>query len=201
MKKNKKKITEDILWYEYIIFIVLKTIWMIPNLLSCFLAVGPRSSKSRCFIWETYLFWNIFSVNRTLYFYSKNSPWNQYCNHIETSQLNCNPKQMNGFRMSERCFKRVKVVISVSQTCTLSRLATLEQKINSITLRKKWSFPLSISSVNVTKSAGICGFGHIYWRNPSWKTSFFVQCYFHDNCECITKASKRPFRSKFKPSE
>ena len=23
-----------------------------------------------------------------------------------------------------------------------------------------------ISSVNVTKSAGNCGFGHIYWRNP-----------------------------------
>ena len=22
----------------------------------------------------------------------------------------------------------------------------------------------------------ICGFGHIYWRNPEWKTSFFVQC-------------------------
>ena len=31
-------------------------------------------------------------------------------------------------------------------------------------LHKKWSFPLN------------CGFGHIYWRNPSWKTSFFVQC-------------------------
>ena len=28
--------------------------------------------------------------------------------------------------------------------------------------------PLSISSVS-------CGFGHIYWRNPYWKTSFFVQ--------------------------
>ena len=27
---------------------------------------------------------------------------------------------------------------------------------------KKWSFPLRISSVNMTKSAGICGFGHIY---------------------------------------
>ena len=27
----------------------------------------------------------------------------------------------------------------------------------------------------MTKSAGNCGFGHIYWRNPSWKTSFFVQ--------------------------
>ena len=34
------------------------------------------------------------------------------------------------------------------------------------TLHKKWSFPLRISSVNVTKSAGICGFSHIYWRNP-----------------------------------
>ena len=35
-----------------------------------------------------------------------------------------------------------------------------------ITLHKKWSFPLSISLVNVTKSAVSCGFGHIYWRNP-----------------------------------
>ena len=35
-----------------------------------------------------------------------------------------------------------------------------------LTLHKKWSFPLRISSVNVTKSAASCGFGHIYWRNP-----------------------------------
>ena len=34
------------------------------------------------------------------------------------------------------------------------------------TLHKKWSFSLRISSVNATKSAGNCGFGHIYWRNP-----------------------------------
>ena len=27
----------------------------------------------------------------------------------------------------------------------------------------------------MTKSIRNCGFGHIYWRNPSWKTSFFVQ--------------------------
>ena len=40
------------------------------------------------------------------------------------------------------------------------------------TLQKKWSFPLRISSVNATKSAGNCGFGHIYWRNTWWKTSF-----------------------------
>ena len=34
---------------------------------------------------------------------------------------------------------------------------------------------LGISSVYVNKSTGNCGFGHIYWRNPLWKTSFFVQ--------------------------
>ena len=42
---------------------------------------------------------------------------------------------------------------------------------------QKWSFPLRISSVNVTKSAVSCGFGHIYWANPLWETSFFVQCH------------------------
>ena len=33
-------------------------------------------------------------------------------------------------------------------------------------LHKKWSFALRIASLNVTKSAGNRGFGHIYWRNP-----------------------------------
>ena len=33
-------------------------------------------------------------------------------------------------------------------------------------LHKKWSFPLMISSVNMTKSSGNCGFGHICCRNP-----------------------------------
>ena len=47
------------------------------------------------------------------------------------------------------------------------------------TLHKKWIFPLRISSVNVTKSTGNCGFGHIFWRYPEWKTSFFVQCHVH----------------------
>ena len=32
-------------------------------------------------------------------------------------------------------------------------------------LHKKLTFPIQISSVNVTKSTGNCGFGHIYWRN------------------------------------
>ena len=42
-------------------------------------------------------------------------------------------------------------------------------------LHKKLSFSLRIFSVHVTKSAGICGFAHIHWRNLSLKTSFFVQ--------------------------
>ena len=42
---------------------------------------------------------------------------------------------------------------------------------------KKWNFPLRISSVNVTKSAGNSGFGHIYWINPIWKTSFFCAAF------------------------
>ena len=35
-----------------------------------------------------------------------------------------------------------------------------------LSLHKKWSFPLRISSVNVTKSSDSCGSGHIYLRNP-----------------------------------
>ena len=33
-------------------------------------------------------------------------------------------------------------------------------------------FALNISS---TKSAASCGFGHIYWKNPWWKTSFLYR--------------------------
>ena len=44
-----------------------------------------------------------------------------------------------------------------------------------VTLNKKWSFPLKISSVNVSKSAAFYGFVRIYWRNAKWKTFFFVQ--------------------------
>ena len=39
-------------------------------------------------------------------------------------------------------------------------------------LHKKWSFPLRVSSVNVTKFAGNCRFGHIYWRNLNGKLHF-----------------------------
>ena len=41
-----------------------------------------------------------------------------------------------------------------------------ERKSEKNPLHKKRSFPLRISLVNVSKSAGNCGFAHIYWRNP-----------------------------------
>ena len=46
--------------------------------------------------------------------------------------------------------------------------------------KRKRSFPLKISSVNVTKSksAVSCGFGHIYGRNCKWKLSFLCSVSF-----------------------
>ena len=39
---------------------------------------------------------------------------------------------------------------------------------------QKMKFSIRFSSVNVIQSAGNCRFGHIYWRNPWWQTSFFL---------------------------
>ena len=60
------------------------------------------------------------------------------------------------------------------------------QKLLPISLHKKWSFALNISSVNDAKSAGKCGFGHIYWRNPLWKTSFFCVVFVNQQFICST---------------
>ena len=38
--------------------------------------------------------------------------------------------------------------------------------------QKKWNFSLKTFAVNVTNFAVNWGFGHIYWRNPLWKTLF-----------------------------
>ena len=44
---------------------------------------------------------------------------------------------------------------------------------HSLALHIKWSFPLRISSINVTKSAGNCVCDHIYWRSSWWKNLIF----------------------------
>ena len=48
------------------------------------------------------------------------------------------------------------------RSCTPSYM--FSQQVFFFSLHKKWSFLLRISSVNVTKSAGNCGSGHIYWK-------------------------------------
>ena len=48
----------------------------------------------------------------------------------------------------------------------IASLLVFRKSIMNLTLHKKLSFPLKISSVNVTNSAVSSGFGHIYLRNP-----------------------------------
>ena len=64
-----------------------------------------------------------------------------------------------------------------AKTCSIKVSQKAKQVVNMLTtsmdykkcrptLHKKWSGPLRISSINVTKSARNCWFVHIYWRNP-----------------------------------
>ena len=71
------------------------------------------------------------------------------------------PKDPISLDAVSRSFKKIEIVFVPSSQPSL---------------HKKWSFPLRISSVNVTKSEVSSGFGHIYWRNSYSKTSLFVQC-------------------------
>ena len=67
-------------------------------------------------------------------------------------------------RLQHRCFpvNIAKFFIEHLRSLLLhSSQSTKSQK----SLHKKWSFPLRISLVNVTKSA-VSWFGHIYRRNP-----------------------------------
>ena len=70
-----------------------------------------------------------------------------------------------------------KLSLSSSKTSKTTMLSAILPEVQQKkTPHKKWGFPLRISPVNVTKSAVSSGFGHLYRRNPSWKTLFFVQC-------------------------
>ena len=72
----------------------------------------------------------------------------------------------------------------------IARLLTIFlQLVKKLSLYKKWIFQLRISLVNVIKSASNCGFGHIYGRNPEWKSLFFVQ-YLHNNMVEYNKIMK-----------
>ena len=62
------------------------------------------------------------------------------------------------------------------ETLVVSRLSILRFGIGRVACTAQ-KLKFTISSVNVTKPEGNRRFGHIYWRIPSWKTSFFVQCW------------------------
>ena len=59
-------------------------------------------------------------------------------------------------------------------------------------LHKKWSFLLRISSVNMTKFAGNCGFGLIYWRILNRKLHFLCSLILSENSVHIDKSIAFP---------
>ena len=67
-----------------------------------------------------------------------------------------------------------------------------------LSLLKNWSFPLGISSVNVSKSSVNFGFGHIYWTNLKRKTSIFAQCIIQTQNFKLNPKIKLIIRSKQK---
>ena len=70
-------------------------------------------------------------------------------------------------KFNKLIIKRSRCSVKSNRLQGMSRLFSVgysEKYVQDIqdTPHKKWSFPLRISSVNVTKSAGNCGLGRIY---------------------------------------
>ena len=66
------------------------------------------------------------------------------------------------------------------------KLARLSSKTNNIHDTKKWSFPLRIYLMNLSKSAVLCEYVHIYYINSEWKSSFFVHWFVQVNRQKTT---------------
>ena len=75
-------------------------------------------------------------------------------------------------------------VIDFWQRCKYVSYVALQNSVKMGSLHKKWSFPWRISLVNVTKSAGICKFGHIYSKNPQWEGNFIFCAVVQHNLFC-----------------
>ena len=94
--------------------------------------------------------------------------WEDGLNNLGT-QNDLNISECKILRLLEPLFSRMPLVCSFPMVPVEEEeprsLPKNECVINTTLvhpLHKKISFPLRISSVNVTKSAGNCGFGHIY---------------------------------------
>ena len=56
-----------------------------------------------------------------------------------------------------------------------------KKETNRFHCAKKWSFPLRISSVNMTEFAVSSGFGYINWRNLAGKLHFLCRVFSYHN--------------------
>ena len=78
-------------------------------------------------------------------------------NEILLNEIN----KIFSWKFSWECFYKYLWTATFDHTLYNLAIPVFFQK----SLHKKWTFLLRISSVNVTKSSGNCGFVHIYWRN------------------------------------
>ena len=149
------------------IFPVLKVVNKISSLMRCRSKLRSLKKNTRrsslIILWETYKLFSFFicfirQKHRGIVFIEMSKTYlgcrleTQVCLELETAN----------FWNREDTILGQYSLISTQPYAALSDGSTFN---SSVALRKKWSFPLTISSVNVTKSAGNYGFGHIFWRN------------------------------------
>ena len=91
--------------------------------------------------------------------------WKQSVDHGKAfgALLTNLPKNVDCFPHYLFIAKLILIITHLNWKMNIFNIASNGPKL---ALHKKWCFTLAISSVNVTKSAVPCGFGHMYWRNP-----------------------------------
>ena len=76
-------------------------------------------------------------------------------------------------------FNYCTIVWMFASSKSLTKIVNLHKRALRFTMHKK-CFPLRISSVNVTKSAGNWGFGHIHWKIFTGKFQFLCSVILDD---------------------
>ena len=104
------------------------------------------------------------------YFFTKSSRWKLiFDEHVfgtGSFSISCICKHNEWIILFIYCFLHLTGRAAYQTVRRNQAQLSIESNTKKPTLHKKWSFPLWVSSVNVSKSADSCGFGHIYWRNP-----------------------------------
>ena len=109
--------------------------------------------------------WNLFKVNNED---TRTRPLTLFCClccYLWTDFAQCFGVFIVEFEKMAENFEHIQRFSLALLYLTLNVRLSFGMLSLSLSLHKKWSFPLTISSVSVSKSAGNCGFGHIYWKN------------------------------------